>query len=282
LGKLDEAQATLEGVLQRSPKSVDALVTAGLVATQQKEWAAAAEAFRLAGQIAPERPDILSGLVSAQLYEGHPNDALANAQKLHALAPDDLRATYLLALAMFGGQQWQDAKRYAELVLAEHPDDREMNLILVEVAFNDEHNLPLARKHLEICLKQSPNDPGALYYLGMIQKTDGDTAAAIQTLTKSVAANPKNGDAQGALGALLLQSGDVAHAIGALELAVQDSPDIAQNYYNLALAYSRGGDADKAKGYLEHYQQMKAKEAKDSKGPTTSGVAPMGVSAKPQ
>jgi tetratricopeptide (TPR) repeat protein len=215
------------------------------------------------------------------LYEGHPNDALVNAQKLHALAPDDLRATYLLALAMFGGRQWQEAKRYAELVLAAHPDDREMNLILVEVAFNDEHNLPLARKHLEVCLRQNPDDPSALYYLGMIQKMAGDTAAAIQTLSKSVAANPKNGGAQGALGALLLQSGDVAKAISALELAVQASPYEAQNYYSLALAYSRGGDADKAKGYLEHYQQMKAREAKDAKGPSTSEVSPMGMPAKP-
>lgn len=282
LGKLDEAQSTLEGVLQHSPRSVDALVAAGQVATQQKEWAAAAEAFTLAGQIAPDRPDILAGLVSAQLYGGHPNDALVNAQKLHALVPDDLRATYLLALATFGGRQWQDAKRFAEMVLQAHPDDREMNLILVEVAFNDEHNLVLARKHLDVCLKQNPNDPGALYYLGMIQKMDGDTATAIQTLSKSVALNPKNGDAQGALGALLLQSGDVARAITALEVAKQASPDEAQNYYNLALAYSRAGEADKAKAHLERYQQMKAKEVKDSKGPSNSEIHPVGMGSQPQ
>jgi Flp pilus assembly protein TadD len=116
----------------------------------------------------------------------------------------------------------------------------------------------------------------------MIQKMDGDTAAAIQTLLKSVAANPKNGDAQGALGSLLLQSGDVTRAIVALELAKQASPEEAQNYYNLALAYSRAGEADKAKVHLARYQQMKAQEAKDSRGPSTSEVAPMGMPAKPQ
>jgi Flp pilus assembly protein TadD len=116
----------------------------------------------------------------------------------------------------------------------------------------------------------------------MIQKMDGDTAAAIQTLLKSVAANPKNGDAQGALGSLLLQSGDVTRAIGALEVAKQAAPDEAQNYYNLALAYSRAGQADKAKAHLERYQQMKAKEAKDSRGPSNSDVAPMGMPPKPR
>lgn len=282
LGKLDEAQGTLEAVLQHSPRSVAALVAAGQVATQQKEWSAAAEAFTLAGQIAPDRPDILAGLVSAQLYGGRPNDALANAKKLHALVPDDLRATYLLALATFGGRQWQDAKRYAESVLQEHPDDREMNLILVEVALNDDHNLALARRHLDVCLKQNPSDPGALYYLGMIQKMDGDTATAIQTLSKSVALSPKNGDAQGALGALLLQAGDVGRAITALEVAKQAAPDEAQNYYQLALAYSRAGEADKAKAHLERYQQMKAKEVKDSKGPSNSEIHPTGMGSQPQ
>ena len=43
----------------------------------------------------------------------------------------------------------------------------------------------------------------------------------------------------------------------------------------LALAYTRTGAADKAKAQLEIYQQMKAKEAretKNSKGPSTSEV----------
>jgi cellulose synthase operon protein C len=284
LGQLDEAQKTLESILERSPESVEALVAAGNVASQQSDWGASSEAFSRANSLAPNRPDILYGLVSAELYSNQAEGALKNAQKLHSLVPDDLRSTYLLALALFGAKKWEEARPYAEQVLSAHPDDREMHLMLVDVALNDEHNLAAARKHVDICLKQNPADPGALYYLGMIQKMEGDVGAAIQSLAKSAMGNPKNADAQSALGALSLQAGDLTRAVPALEQAVLLAPDEAQNHYQLALAYSRSGAPDKARTQLELYQQMKVKEAKEAKGlkgPPTSEVPLMGVTPRP-
>jgi tetratricopeptide (TPR) repeat protein len=284
LGQLDDAQKTLESILERKPDFVDALVAAGNVASQQLDWGASGEAFSRANELAPDRPDILYGLVSAQLRADQTDSALKNAQRLHALVPDDLRSTYLLALALFGAKKWEEAKPYAEQVLAAHPDDREMHLMLVDVALNDEHNLANARKHVDICLKQNPGDPGALYYLGMIQKMEGDVNGAIQSLAKSVASNPKNADAQAALGALSLQAGDLTRAVPALEQAVLLAPEQAQNHYQLALAYSRAGAPDKAKVQLDLYQQMKAKEAKEAKGlkgPPTSEVPLMGIASRP-
>jgi Flp pilus assembly protein TadD len=284
LGQLDEAQQTLEGVLERTPESLDALIAAGQVAKQQSDWAAAEEAFSLAAKIAPERPDILYGLASAQLHGNQTTSALKTAQELHSLAPEDLRSTYMLALALFGVKKREEAKPYAEQVLTAHPDDREMNLILADIAFNDEHNLPVARKHVDICLKPNPEDPGALYYLGMIQEMEGDVGGAIRSLTKSVTGNPRNADAQGALGALYLQAGDVPGAMRSLEQAVLLAPEESQNHYQLALAYSRSNAPDKANAQLEIYQQMKAKEAKeakDFKGPSTSEVPTMRISPRP-
>ena len=285
LGQLDEAQKKLESILARTPESVGALVAAGKVATQQLDWPAAAEALSRADKIAPKRPDILYGLASAQLYANQPEAALHNAQELHALEPDDLRSTYLLALALFGLKDWDDAKSYAEQVLAAHPDDREMNLILADIAFNNEHNFPAARKHVDICLRQNPKDPGALYYLGMIQKLGGDVSGATQSLSLSVSGNPNNPDAQAALGSLCLQAGDLACAVGALKQAVLLAPTEAQNHYQLALAYSRSSVPDKAKEELQTYEQMKAQEAKEAtgatKGPSSIQVSPMGVVAHP-
>lgn len=284
LGQLDEAQQTLEGVLERTPESLDALIAAGQVAKQQSDWGAAEEAFSLAAKIAPERPDILYGLASAQLHGNQTTSALKTAQELHSLAPEDLRSTYMLALALFGVKKREEAKPYAEQVLTAHPDDREMNLILADIALNDEHNLPVARKHVDICLKPNPEDPGALYYLGMIQEMEGDVGGAIRSLTKSVTGNPRNADAQGALGALYLQAGDVPGAMRSLEQAVLLAPEESQNHYQLALAYSRSNAPDKANAQLEIYQQMKAKEAKeakDFKGPSTSEVPTMRISPRP-
>jgi Flp pilus assembly protein TadD len=284
LGQLNEAQNTLEGVLERTPESVDALVAAGQVAKQQSDWAAAEQAFSLAARLAPERPDILYGLASAQLYGNQTTSALQTAQKLHSLAPEDLRSTYLLALSLFGTKQREEAKPYAEQVLSVHPVDREMNLILADIALNDEHNLPVARMRVDICLKPNPEDQGALYYLGMIQKMEGDVNSAIRSLLKSVNGNPGNADAQGALGALYLQTGNVQGAIQSLEKAVLLAPEESQNHYQLALAYSRSNAPEKAKAQLEIYEQMKAKEAKEAKnfkGPPTSKVPMMRIPPRP-
>src|ERR1700722_14163354 len=285
LGQLDEAQKKLESILARTPESLGALVAAGKVASQQLDWAAAVEAFSRATQIAPKRPDILYGLASAQLYANQLEAARHNAEELHALEADDLRSTYLLALAVFGLKDWDSSKSYAEQVLAVHPDDREMNLILADVAFNNEHNFQTARKHVDICLKQNPKDPGALYYLGMIQKLGGDVGGAIQSLSLSVSGNPGNGDAQAALGSLCLQTGDLTCAINAFTQAVLLVPQEAQNHYQLGLVYSRSNMPDKAKEQLQIYERMKEQEAKEAtttpKGPSSVQVSPMGVVAHP-
>jgi len=284
LGQLDKAQTTLEGVLEHAPDSIAALVAAGQVASQQLNWAAAEEAFSLADGRAPNRPDILFGLVSAQLYGLRAEPALQNARHLHSLAPDDLRSSYLLALALFGAKKGDEAKTYAEKVLTAHPDDREMHLILADVALNNDHDLAAARLHAELCLKSNPNDPGGHYYLGMAQKMEGDLEGAIQNLSKSVAQNAKNADAQAALGALYLQTGDIAAAARALEQAVLLTPEDAQNHYQLALAYSRLGSSEKAKAQLDLYQQIKTKQAKETgnqPGPSTSAVPPVKISSHP-
>jgi tetratricopeptide (TPR) repeat protein len=285
LGQLDEAQKKLESILARTPESLGALVAAGKVASQQLDWAAAVEAFSRAAQIAPKRPDILYGLASAQLYANQLEAAHHTAEQLHALEPEDLRSVYLLALAVFGLKDWDSAKSYAQQVLAAHPDDREMNLILADIAFNNDHDYQTARKHVDICLRQNPKDPGALYYLGMIQKLGGDVGAAKQSLSLSVSGNPNNGDAQGALGSLCLQTGDLACAVTALNQAVVLSPKESQNHYQLALAYARSNVPDKAKVQLQIYEQMKAQEAKEAagtpKGPSSIQVSPMGVVSHP-
>jgi len=284
LGQLNAAQTTLEGVLERKPDSIDALVAAGKIASQQENWEASGEAFSRANSLASDRPDILYGLIMAQLRTDQAEAALRNAQKLSKLAPGDLRVTYLLTLASFGSKKWEDAKRSAEQVLAAHPEDREMNLVLTDIAVNHEHDLPAARGYAANVLKQNPGDPSALYYLGMVKELEGDLKGAIESLTKSVAGNARNADAQAALGAACLQAGDLVHAVPALEQATQLAPNLAQNHYQLALAYSRAGVPDKAKVELEKYQQMKAKEAKDAKdsmGPSTSQIPSADISAKP-
>jgi tetratricopeptide (TPR) repeat protein len=275
LGKREEALHTLSLVLQRSSRSLDALVLAGRVSGENSDWNQAVGFFKRAQKLAPERIDILQGLVTALLYANLPNEALESARRLQSLQPDDPRAAYYMALSLFGVHKWEDAKPYAAKVLAVHPEDREMNLTMAGIVY-DLHDLPEARKHLEICLKQNPADPGALYYLGLIEKTEGDLEGATKSLAKSVAGNPKNSDAQSALGGLCLQVGDLSCARDALEHSILLSPGESQNHYQLSLTYTRLGLTQQAHEQLLLYEKLKAEE---QKAPATTAVSP--ISGRP-
>jgi len=87
LGQLDDAQTTLEGILARKPELRGRARRCRKVASQQLNWQAAVEAFSRADSLAPERPDILYGLATAQLRTNSTEAALKKAQKLHELVP---------------------------------------------------------------------------------------------------------------------------------------------------------------------------------------------------
>jgi len=254
-GDRAQARQTLTDVLEQSPDFLEALVEAGRLAGLDADWKKAARFLDRATRLAPQRVDILQGLVTAQLDSHQSGSALRASKKLIALQPDDLRSFYFLALAQAGNQQWPEARFSAEKVLQTHPGDREMNLTLAAAAYNT-NDLAEARKRLDVCLKQNSSDAGALYFLGLIQKTEGDSAGAIQTLSSSVALDPKNAEAQSALGGLYLQLGDLPRAREALESAVKLWPEAADNHYKLALVYTRSGLPDRAKEQLETYKKQ--------------------------
>jgi tetratricopeptide (TPR) repeat protein len=272
-----EAVRTLTQILERSPQSLDALIAAAHVAGEKSDWDQAIIFLVRAQRLDPARADILQSLASAQLYANRPADAFETAKKLQALNPDDISASYFSALALFGDAKWEEARPYAAKVLAARPDDREMNLTMAGINYNL-HELGEARKLLEVCLKQNPDDPGALYYLGLVNNTEGDLDGAIKALVKSVAANPKNSNAQSALGGLCLQSANLPCAREALEQAVQLSPKESQTRYQLSLAYTRSGLAQKAREQFVIYEKLKAQEQYT---PATATAPPITSQSKP-
>ncbi len=258
-GNRAQARETLAKVIRASPQFLDALVEAGRLAGKDLDWNQAADLLARALQLAPQRVDILQGLAAAQLYGNRLANALDTAKKLQALRPDDPSTAYFMSMALVGNRQWNSARPFAEKVRAARPEDRDANLASAVIAYNL-NNFDEAKKGIEFCLRQNGLDAVALFYLGLMQKTEGDAPGAIKTLTKSVAGNPKNADAQGMLGELYLQAGDLTHAREALEEAARLSPGEARNHYQLALLYRRSGLAEKAQEQVEIYQRLRAKQ----------------------
>lgn len=255
LGNHKEAGAMLARLMETKPDYPGAFEQAGRMAARDGDWQRAIYLFERAQKLAPPRPQLLRDLAAAQLHAYKPQDALASAERLQGIAPDESYTWYYLALAYAGLHQDEKARAFAERVVAVHPEDREMNLTLANSAILA-HAWAAARKYVQVCLERNPADPGALYYLGVVQRDEGNVAAAIASLKESVAGNPNNEDTQELLGALCLQSGDLSCAHTAFEAAVRLAPKRAHNHYQLALACQRLRLKEEARKEMELYNQL--------------------------
>jgi len=106
--------------------------------------------------------------------------------------------------------------------------------------------LPQMAAVLSSDVKNKPNDPQPLYYLGIVERAEGDLPSAIQHLEASADLNPSDSRVWGALGAALVEQdqGRVgAAAADALRRALVLDPTAVQPRYFLARAEIAAGHA---------------------------------------
>jgi len=72
--------------------------------------------------------------------------------------------------------------------------------------------------------------------------------------------DPANARALPALGQFYMQLGEAAKARTVLEQAVQKLPDDAQSHYQLALAYRKLGENEKAKEEMNVFQKLSVRK----------------------
>jgi len=115
--------------------------------------------------------------------------------------------------------------------------------------------LTITAVHLAIGLQADlPTSPSDLFQRARTAYAQGDSATALTLMEKVVAAEPKNGDALGWLGFLLLRSGDSVNAVPVLERAIALKPGSAEVTTNLANALQ--GLATKTPAQQTRIQQL--------------------------
>jgi len=95
--------------------------------------------------------------------------------------------------------------------------------------------------------KAKPHDPRPLYYLGMVERADGDLPSAVRDLQKSAELDPKRPRVWAALGMALVQEDQDqvgAQAQEAFRRAVALDPSVVEPRYFLARAEIAAGHAD--------------------------------------
>lgn len=91
-------------------------------------------------------------------------------------------------------------------------------------------------------LRREPNHPDALHLLGVLARQSGDPEAAIELVSRAVAAKPQAAQYRNTLGDAALATGRVAAAVAEFGRAVELRPDFTLAWYNLGLALQQQGE----------------------------------------
>jgi Flp pilus assembly protein TadD len=251
-----EAEQLLAQALRMQPKSFDVLLDSARFAAEENRWKDSVELLKRANAAKPDDPSVLMKLAVEYMQIGELELARLVSKRLYDLKPDDPDAQYVY------GRILQESERFQEILdplarkmVAERPNDPHALFLLGMVDY-DEGNDAEAQRQFTRSLQLDPKNNDTRYYLAMLDERDGNFEEARKGLEEVVKTDPNHAGAQHELGVILLRQGDVPGARAALEIAVKLGPNVPQTHYQLGLVYARLGMTDQAKTEMEKYQQL--------------------------
>lgn len=102
-------------------------------------------------------------------------------------------------------------------------------------------DLHSAERDYQAVLQRVPDEPMALYLLGLVCFHQGDTPQAVAYLRRSVTRAPQNVRAWKDLGGMLMASGQLGEAREAYTQAVKHAPERGESWYNLGVCLNKLG-----------------------------------------
>jgi tetratricopeptide (TPR) repeat protein len=262
--------------------------------------------------------DVNNLLAQAYVGDGQSQRALEALQKASKLAPENEKLYLFVADACMMNQEYEAGLRAVELGLDHLPNsarlhyERGIFLTLrdgfdaakkdfeqarelapdTDIAFLAgaqkamlEGDVPEAVRIAREAVKKGDSDYRLLTLLGEALLRSGiapgqtEFKEAQEALEKSVGERPNYAGSQLALGKLALLDNRVDDAIGHLEMARKLNPNDASVYSNLAAAYRRRGDLEKAQSMLAvlaNMNQAQAEKFRSAPGDQKPGYAASG------
>ena len=255
-GQKTEARKLLAEALRLQPKSFDILFDSARVAGEEKRWKDSVELLKRANAVKPDDPEVLMKLAIEYLQIGELEPARLASKHLYTLEPDNPDAQYVYGRILQQTQRFQEiVDPLARKMVAERPNDPHALFLLGMIDY-EQGNEPESRQEFTRSLQFDPNNNDARYYLAILDEHQGNFDAARTSLEKVIETNPEHAGAQQELGVIRLHQGDVGGARIALEAALKLRPDVPQTHYQLALVYARLGMTTEAKAQTEIYQKL--------------------------
>jgi tetratricopeptide (TPR) repeat protein len=148
-------------------------------------------------------------------------------------------------IAMLDAQQYAESERAFERVAQMRPDyaDAFTNVAIADIQWE---RYEAARGSLEKALKLAPHNARALYYLALMERTQGNLEAAISDFREVTAQFPRSRDAHRELGFSLYQQHKYDEARVEYETLQSIDPDDLAAHYILSIVYRRLGMKEQA------------------------------------
>lgn len=255
-GKLSEAKACLQKVLETQPENSRVWHTLGLIEAQNKQYSTAIKHIQRAIALNPEEYLFHYNLGLTYQSQREFNQAIASYQKSLQIKPQHYQSQYNL------GVLYQNQGKLAEAIdcyqksihLQPNHGDAYYNLGVIH---HQQGKLAAAIPFYQKAIEIKPNYAAAYYNLGIIFKQQNKLAAAIDSYQKSLQFQPHNPDAYNNLGNIFKDQRKFTEAINCYHKALQLKPDYADAYHNLGVAFKEQGNLAQAIASYEKAIQLK-------------------------
>jgi tetratricopeptide (TPR) repeat protein len=255
-GRKAEARQLLGEALRMQPKSFDILFDSARFAAEENRWKDSVELLKRADAAKPDDPAVLMKLAVEYMQIGELERARVTSKRLYDLEPENPDAQYVYGRILQQTQRFQEIlDPLARKMVAKRPNDPHALFLLGMVDY-DAGNDAESRQEFTHSLQFDPNNNDTRYYMAMLDERQGNFDAARQSLEGVVRADPNHAGAQQELGVIRLRQGDVSGARTALEIALKLRPDVPQTHYQLGQVYARLGMTAQAKSQMEMYQEL--------------------------
>ncbi len=249
-GKSDEALALLDELLKADPAAAQAWLTRGVIRAKRGEFEAAEQDLQRAKSggtsdfTATQYVNLLAGIAEVQIARGVPDQAKQTLAELAKIAPDAVVTRTLAARIALAKQDYATAIAELQRTLAAAPN-LVSNRFLLGAAFLAQGNLRQAEQQLSQALQRAPENLEARKLLAQTRLRLGRPDGAMQVLLP-VQESSDDAELDALLGLAHLQQGQDARGVTFLERAVAAQPGNTGLKLDLAVAYLRSGQAEKA------------------------------------
>jgi tetratricopeptide (TPR) repeat protein len=223
-----------------------------------------AEALRLLRQADgygfPPLDSPLMALAAACLFELKEYGLATQAyREIVKRAPQNAEARLRLGVSLYSSGQLVPAEQELEQALRQAPSLPHAHYYLGAVLF-EQKRVEEARSHLERELAADPRCGGCMAKLAHLAYLKGDDRQCESWLAKAAALDPDDLETNLVYGMLANRAGRYDQAILYLTKVVRASPGSMKAQYQLAIAYQRRGNADKAREHREIYDKLVQEE----------------------